>query len=90
MVLEPARIQAQRRRVVEYVGVAPLPRALFQVGHRALGDQVGAARVDLMHEVVLLLGRLLGAGEADGAGVVDHNVDAAKVFHSLRRRTTVN
>ncbi len=66
------------------MGIAAFARALLEVGHRALGHKVGAARVDLVHEVVLLHRRLLRPGEGDGACVVDHDVNAAKVFHSLR------
>ncbi len=81
--LEPARVHAQRRRIVQNVGIAAFARALLEVGHRALRHQVGAARVDLVHEVVLLHRGLLRPRERDGARVVDHDVNAAKVFHSL-------
>jgi hypothetical protein len=71
---EPALLQVERRRQVQDVRV----RGLQQVRHARLGAGEGAARVDLVHEVVALHRRLEGAGEADGARVVDENVDAAE------------
>ena len=36
-----------------------------------------------MHEIIGFHGCVLSAGEADGARVVDHNVQPAEGFHSL-------
>src|SRR5260370_25628070 len=44
----------------------------------------GRVYVDGVHEIVALLRRRERAGEADGACVVDEDVDAAKRCHGLR------
>ena len=38
------------------------------------------AHVDLMHEIEALHRRIARAGQADGAGVVDQDVDPAEAF----------
>ena len=52
-----------------------------------LGGQEGAARVDLVHQVVALHVGGQGAGELDGRGVVDADIDAAegrrRLFHGV-------
>ena len=55
----------------------------WQAGH---GAQVSAARVDAVHEVEALHGRGFGIGKADGAGVVDQDIDAAKHLHGFGHR----
>ena len=42
-----------------------------------------ASRVDLVHEVESLHRCRLRTRQVDGARIVDDNVDAAKLFHSL-------
>lgn len=42
-----------------------------------------APGVDVLHEVEPLEVRVLGGGQADGAGVVHQDVDAAELLHSL-------
>src|SRR5262249_41376566 len=59
---------------------------LFQVGDARLRAHERAARVDAVHEVVLLHRRRLGAGQVDGRGVVDQDVDAAEGLHGLLDR----
>jgi hypothetical protein len=48
-----------------------------------LRDQEGAARVDLVHQVIALHRCGERAGEADGAGVVHQNVDATELRDRL-------
>lgn len=48
-----------------------------------LGDEIGAPAVDGVHEVVRLDTRVLRVGEGDGRGIIDDNVDAAKLAGSL-------
>jgi hypothetical protein len=47
----------------------------------ALGHQEGAARVDVVHQVVALHLRCKRRRRADGAGVVDADIDAAEALH---------
>ena len=53
-------------------------RRLQQVRDAGLRAGEGGAGVDRPHEVEALQRRLEGAGQADGAGVVDQHVDAAE------------
>jgi hypothetical protein len=59
-------------------------------GHRLLTamphSQVGATRVDAVHQIEALHGRGLGVGKTDGAGVVDQDVNPAKGFHRQWQR----
>ena len=55
---------------------------LLQMRNAGLGDQEGAARIDLMHQVIALHLGLLGAGERNGAGIVDADIDAAEPLHT--------
>ena len=57
-----------------------------QLRDALLRDQEGAARVDLVHQVVALHRRGQRAGEADGAGIVHQDVDAAELGHGLGHR----
>ena len=58
----------------------------LQVRDAGLGGQEGPARIDLVHQVVALHVRRLGAGQADGRGVVDADVDAAELGRRLLHR----
>ena len=60
---------------------------LAQVRQRRLGQQECAADVDVHHQVELLGGQFLGRIGRDGAGVVDHDVDAAEVLDRRIHRT---
>ena len=60
------------------------PLSLFaQVRQCGLGEQEGAADVDVHHQVVALHRHVLGLGQVDGRGVVDHHVDAAEALVRL-------
>ena len=50
----------------------------LQVWDARLGNKERAARVDLVHQIVALHVGLKRAGELDGAGIVDADVDAAE------------
>jgi len=56
---------------------------LLQVRQRGLRAQEGAPGVDLVHQIEALHRRVEGAGEADGAGVVDQDIEAAKALDGL-------
>ena len=72
---EPFGAHVEGRREHEDVRVR-CPLQMRQAGLRA---QKSSARVDSHHQVVALHRRLQRAGEADRAGVVDQDVDAAEV-----------
>ena len=67
-------VHVERRRQVEDVRVG----GLLQMRNAHLRHQERAARVDLVHQVVALHVGLQRAGELDGAGIVDADVDAAE------------
>src|SRR5712692_850114 len=73
---EPPRVQVERRRQRQDMRVG---RALQmrQAGARA---EISAAQIDADHQVEALHRRLERAGEADGRGVVDEDVDAAEAL----------
>ena len=60
--------------------------ALFTVRQAGLRAAVGAAHVDAEHQVEALHRRGRRRREADRAGVVDQDVDAAEALHRLRHR----
>ncbi len=58
------------------MGVARFP----QGRQRELGQQEGAADVDVLHKVIAFHVNRVSAGEVYRRGVVDHDVDSAKAF----------
>ena len=80
------RLHAQGRRHGQHLGFAPGSSGLLQLRQAGRRAQVGATRVDAVHQVEALHGRGFGAGHADGAGVVDQDVDTSKGFHRLGHR----
>ena len=58
-------------------------------GGTNLGDEEGAASVDAIHEVVRLDGGLGRVGERDSRGVVDDDIDSAKLLSRLLHRLVV-
>src|SRR6185312_116439 len=73
----PLRIQVQRRRQGQDVGVVRAAQGV----QAQLGEQEGAADVDVVHQVVAFHRHGVRAGEVDGGGVVHHDVDAAEFGH---------
>ncbi len=73
---EPARRHVQWGREVEDVWIV----GLEQMGQTRLGAEEGSARVDLLHQIVAFHRCLEGSGQADGAGVVDQNIDPAEAL----------
>ena len=76
---KPVGCHVQWRGQVEDVRVG----GFLQMGQAQLAGHEGAATVDLMHQVVGLHGGGFGAGQGDGTGIVDQNVDAAKGVYGL-------
>ena len=77
--LGPLRIEAERRRERQHVWVV----RLLQMRDGVLGEDVGAARVDVLHQVVALHVHVLGAGEVDRARVVDAEINPAELLDRL-------
>ena len=73
---EPARAHVQRRREHQHMLIG----GALQMRDAGLGRQERAARVDLVHQVIALHVGGFGAGQLDGRGVVDADVDAAEAF----------
>ena len=65
-------------------GLRPALRRSDQLRQAGLGAQVGAAHVDAEHQVEALHRRRRRRRQADRAGVVDQDVDAAEARHRLR------
>ena len=80
--LEPLRVGGERRRERQHVGVV----GLAQVLERGLGEDEGAPRIDLLHQVEALHLELRHRREVDRRGVVDDDVDAAEALGGLRDR----
>ena len=51
--------------------------------NRQLGAQKCAAGVDLIHQIIALHFCFYSARQADGAGVINKNIESAKVCHCL-------
>ena len=79
---EPARLHGKRRRKRQDVRVG----GLLQMRQSVLGTEKRAARIDLMHQVKPLHLQRLGAAQVDGAGIVDQDVDAAKMADGFVNR----
>ena len=56
---------------------------LQQVGKAGLGAGKSPARIHLVHEIKSFQGRRQSAGQADGAGIIDENINPAKSFDRL-------
>ena len=82
VVLEPFRRHVERRRQRQDVRV----RGLLEVRDARLRHQERAARVDLVHQVEPLHVGGERAGQLDGAGVIDADVDAAEPLERLLHR----
>ena len=82
MVLEPSGLHVERWRQIQDVRIF----GQLQVRNAHFGDEERAARIDLVHQIIALHVGLQRAGELDGAGIVDADVDAAEPFHGLRHR----
>ena len=78
---EPFFLHVERRRQHQHMRIG----GLGEIGHSQLRRHVGAARVDLVHQVETLHVELLAAAERYGAGVVDDNVNSAEFFGGLRQ-----
>ena len=78
VVAEPFRIERRRRREHQHLRHAAGARRRLQRGQAGLRAGIGAADIDAEHQVEALHRRGERAGEADGAGVVDQDVDAAE------------
>jgi len=62
---------------------AALPAPL-EVRERSLDGAIEALRVDALHQLVPLRGRVVNGGPPDGAGVVDQHVEASVFLDCLR------
>ena len=59
---------------------------LEKMGNALLREEIGPAYIDLVHQVVALhLGRQ-STGEVDGGGIVDEDINAAKVLYRFLNR----
>ena len=76
----PARVQRRRRREREHVRPASGARRGREVRKTGARARPGPAHVHRHHQVEALERRVRRAREADRAGVVDQDVDAAEVF----------
>ena len=76
---EPFLLHVERRRQHQNVRVG----RLGEIGDGVFRHHEGAARVDPKHQIEALHVGLRGIGELDGAGVVDHDVEAAEMRHGL-------
>ena len=84
--LEPVLLHAQRRAHVQHMRVAAGLGALLQFFQAGLRAAVGATHVDAEHQVEALHRRRRRRRQADRAGVVDEDVDAAETRHARRHR----
>ena len=78
-------IEIQRRRQRQDVRIAPRRGRRFEMRQARLRAQERAAHVDAEHQVEALHRRRQRAGQADGARVVDQDVDAAERARRSRR-----
>ena len=76
---EPFLLHVERRRQHQDVRVARLQ----QMREGVFRHHEGAARIDLMHQVEAAHVGLRDRRERDGAGIVDHDVDAAEMRRGL-------
>ncbi len=83
---EPARRHVERRRHRQHLRIAAARGARDDVRQARLRAGVGAAQVDGQHQVDALHRRRPRAGQADRAGVVDQDVDAAEARDALGDR----
>jgi hypothetical protein len=67
-------------------GLRPASALLISSGRQACVQQVGAAHVDAEHQVEALHRRGRRGRQADRAGVVDQDVDAAEALHRRLHR----
>ena len=91
VILEPARLQAQRRRQRQDMRIAALPAADFdKPGQARLRAGEGAARIHALHQVVTLHRRRCCGRQQDRAGVVDKNIYAAEYPSAASRHRRSN
>ena len=79
---EPFHVHVERRRQHQNVRA----RRFQQMRDGVFRHHEGAARVDLMHEIEALHVGLRDRRERDGAGIVDHDVEAAEMRGGLIER----
>ncbi len=82
MVAEPARRHIERRRKHQHMRIG----RLLQMRNAGLRNEIGAPRIDLVHQVEPLHVGLQGAGQLDRACIVHADIDTAEPRHRLRHR----
>jgi hypothetical protein len=48
-----------------------------------LSEEKRSAPIDLVHQVVFFRASLFDAGEGDGRGIIDDNIDSPKCFYNF-------